>query len=147
MKALKFASFILLMLFSLISCDKEGDSTDPIVKESCDIPLFDVDVKNILPPAPIGIGSVIVDEDCISFATSYSGGCEEHTVQLILTTITSLSNGSLHLNGQLDHSTNDLCEALLNEDYCFDLSTLALPGGSNLSITMEGWDELIVIQL
>ena len=70
------------------------------------------------------LNSATITDDTLNISVSYSGGCEEHQLALVVSD-TFLESFPVQLHVSLAHNANeDACEAWLTEDYHFDLTPI-----------------------
>lgn len=145
---------LLSVLAVLLSCAETKIMTlsEEEVVESTDNPNTDVAIKHI--KAKIGkfmesdyvdIESVILKDNTLFIAVSYSGGCEEHDFELIGNPLIMKSLPPKRTI-QLYHNANgDSCRSLLNEILEIDITDLAYDqtAGSEIILILEGWEEEI----
>ena len=93
----------------------------------------------------VDIESVILKDNVLFIAVSYSGGCEEHDFELIGNPLIMKSLPPKRTI-QLYHNANgDSCRSLLNEILEIDITDLAYDQteGSEIILVLEGWAEEI----
>ena len=93
----------------------------------------------------VDIESVILKDNTLFIAVSYSGGCEEHDFELIGNPLIMKSLPPKRTI-QLYHNANgDSCRSLLNEILEIDITDLAYDQteGSEIILVLEGWAEEI----
>lgn len=93
----------------------------------------------------LDIESVILKDNSLFIAVSYSGGCEEHDFELIGNPLIMKSLPPKRTI-QLYHNANgDSCRSLLNEILEIDITDLAYDqtAGSEIILILEGWEEEI----
>jgi len=115
--------FLLAIAFSLsyISCESEMS-----VITTCS-PFIHSDLRyaDVVNDPSTNIKEVWIQENCLNLKLEYSGGCSDHIIELITPTLQNLEinpNGKNDLLIELFHVNEDQCEALVTEDYGFDLS-------------------------
>ncbi len=75
---------------------------------------------------PVFIHELYLDEDCLHIKLSYSGGCEDHTIDFARINKDGLNQKAVF---EIRHNGNgDMCEAYFTKDLRFDISDLALEG-------------------
>jgi len=145
---------LLGVLAGLMSCAETKEialSTSDVVVAETD-PNSDVTIKQ--KKAKIGafmesdhrdIESVILKDNSLFIAVSYSGGCKEHELELIGNPMIMKSLPPKRAI-QLYHNANgDSCRSLVNEVLEIDISNLAYnqAPGSEIILILEGWEEEI----
>ena len=149
-KYIHYQGFILLLIISMqtftSSCNKKEqiiDCTDPNAinynPEATSIPgsdlahcIFDTSCHDLI-NIPLGdtinypvdtytIDSAYLIDNYLSISVSYAGGCEEHLFNLY-TEDNFCGTPPCYIYLTLSHeSNNDLCEAIMRENLCFDVS-------------------------
>jgi len=97
---------------------------------------------NRLANDPVFINEATVDGLCLYLKISFGGGCREHTVNLARINDDNDIGGITVL--ELRHDSNgDMCEAILTNEYRFDLSILKMEGVDEfrLSARINGEDD------
>ena len=151
MKILKYILLSLLLIIGIASCDEDEkfelvDVDDD--KVGCElIPIIGSSASNsTFINSPTVISRVTVIDKCVILETSFSGGCEEHLIDLeMFQDISTLHPHVLYL-GKLLHNNTDPCEAIFTQEYGYDLSSLTIPEGQVFELRLEGWDDGIIIQ-
>ncbi len=121
------------------SCD-EGVACDVVYAEelSCG-PYVDLYFENYdsLARDPVYLNDAFVDGNCLQINLSYTGGCEEHTIDLAL--MHPWINGSASIpTFEIRHNANgDNCEALFTRELHFDLTPLILEGENEFVLTAK----------
>ena len=131
----------LMLCFINISCS-EKECCDTIPKSlNCDQNIIaNQNLYNIglIDPSTI-INDVTLNENCLEVSFSYSGGCQDHQIDLVWQ-----GEGSSVFNPwitlRVKHDNMDLCEAYITETRSFDLNSIK---EAPFNIKIEGWDELI----
>jgi hypothetical protein len=76
---------------------------------------------------PIYLQEAFIDGNCLQIKVSYSGGCKEHTIDLVRIQY-SVTSDSIPVF-EISHNANgDLCEAYFTKELRFDLTPLKLEG-------------------
>jgi len=85
---------------------------------------------------PVYIHEAFVDGECLHIKLSYSGGCEEHTLDLARHNW--LANSSHIPTFEIMHNANgDLCEALFTKELRYNLTPLILDGKTEFVLTAK----------
>jgi hypothetical protein len=83
------------------------------------------------------IHEAFVDGDCLQIKLSYSGGCQEHTIDLarMHPWVTGSSNIPTF---EIRHNANgDMCEALFTKELRYDLTPLKQEGKKEFVLTAK----------
>lgn len=120
-------------------CDRGVASDIKYVEELSCAPFVDLYFENYdsLARDPIFMHEAFVDGDCLYFKISYSGGCQEHTIDLarMHPWYTGASNIPTF---EIRHNANgDVCEAYFTKEYRFDLTPLKLEGKKEFVLTAK----------
>ena len=129
---------LIILSFSLSSCGaryKKGTITGTVVKESYN----EISVKSnfVIPEIPIDykIISSHITESILTINLTYSGGCEEHTFELMFNGMYMKSlprQGSLYL---LHNSNGDMCKKLIEKELKYNLAPIV--GTSKQDVNYE----------
>lgn len=134
------------------SCDRGISSEITYIEELSCSPYVDLYFDNYdsLARDPVYIHEVFVDGNCLQIELSYSGGCEEHTIDLAL--MHPWIDGSSSIpTFEIKHDANgDLCEAYFTRELRYDLTPLILEGINEIVVTArltggESYNEIIKI--
>lgn len=83
---------------------------------------------------PINIISVEIQDDCLKLTLQYGGGCKNHKVDLVLIKADKqMGINTIPLFEILHDSDNDLCKALITNEYSFNISGLKIKGKTETS--------------
>lgn len=120
-------------------CDR-GTATDIKYAEelSC-APYVDLYFENYdsLARDPIFLHEAFVDGDCLYLKLSYSGGCQEHTIELARMHPWTASSTTVP-TFEIRHNANgDLCEAYFTKELRFDLTQLKSEGKTEFVLTAK----------
>jgi hypothetical protein len=86
---------------------------------------------------PVFIHDAFVDGDCLNIKLSYSGGCEDHTIDLARMHPWT-ANGSTVATFEIRHNANgDLCEAYFTQELRYSLIPLKDEGITELVLTAK----------
>ncbi len=77
---------------------------------------------------PVYLHEAYVDESCLYFKISYSGGCEDHSIDLARIQPDTTSSSTVPFFEIMHNANNDLCEAYYTKKFRFDLSPLINEG-------------------
>ena len=113
--------FLIVFLFIIFySCEKITNNCKGILQTNS-IADFQIDL--------FAVNEVQVTEDELLINVSYGGGCEEHEFNLI-NVFNPLDGGGQQIDVlYLSHNANnDLCEAAITEQLCFDISEIVNSG-------------------
>jgi len=145
---------IILYLFCLVlisSCTDEfnsiGSNEDKVLSDC--IPYVEVAFSDIdFLAFPIDEGTTILSHaqegDCLILNTQFSGGCEEHTLQLLVDVNSQSSiNSSTIFPAKLSHNNTDNCEALIAFQAFVDISALGNLNFEFITLAIEGYDKVV----
>lgn len=112
---------LIVFLFVIFySCEKITSNCKGILQTNSIVD-FQIDL--------FAINDVQVTEDELRINVSYGGGCEEHEFNLINVINPSDGGGQQIDVLYLSHNANnDLCEAAITEQLCFDISEIVNSG-------------------
>lgn len=86
---------------------------------------------------PVYIHEAFVDDDCLQIKLSYSGGCQEHIIDLARMHPWTASSSTVP-TFEIRHNANgDLCEAYFTKEFRFDLKPLKLEGKTEFVLTAK----------
>lgn len=89
--------------------------------------------------ASTNILNVTLEGDLLALDVSYSGGCEEHSFELLGNPYLMKSFPPKR-GVQLYHNSNgDSCRELIEETLLFNISILGVPNGE-VHLMLDGWD-------
>lgn len=94
---------------------------------------------------PMTISSVKIEGNLMLIEVTYSGGCGEHTFQMIGSSMIAKSLPPIR-SIQLTHKANkDECRKMIIQTIKVDISALAYKkeSGNDIYLTLEGWNEKI----
>ena len=93
----------------------------------------------------LDIESVILKDNSLFIAVSFSGGCKEHDLELIGNPVIMKSLPPKRAVQLYHNSNGDSCRSLVNEVLEIDISNLAYnqTPGSEIILVLEGWEEEI----
>jgi len=121
------------------SCDRGAASDIKYVEELSCAPYVDLYFNNYdsLARDPVFIHDAFVDGNCLQIKLSYSGGCQEHTIDLARMHPWTASSTTIP-TFEIRHNANgDLCEALFTKELRFDLTPLILEGKKEFVLTAK----------
>lgn len=116
------------------SCDRGTPAEIIFVEELGCAPFIDLNSSNpdSVPNDPIYMHEAFIDGNCLQIKLSYSGGCKEHTINLIR--IQSPENPSVPAF-KISHNANgDMCEAYFTKELRFDLKSLIAEGKKEFTL-------------
>lgn len=86
---------------------------------------------------PVHLQEAFVDGNCLYFKVSYSGGCQDHTIDLARMHPWTASSSNI-VTFEIRHNANDdLCEAWFTKEFRFDLSELKKEGKKEFVLTAK----------
>lgn len=121
------------------SCDRGTPSEILFVEELNCAPFIDLNLNNndSLALDPIFLHEAFMDGDCLQVKLSYSGGCKEHTIDLVLIQPSGIDNSTIP-TFEISHNANgDMCEAYFTKELRFDLTPLKLEGKKEFVLTTK----------
>jgi hypothetical protein len=121
------------------SCDRGTASEITYIEELNCAPFIDLYFNNYdsLQRDPIFIQEAFVDGDCLQIKLSYSGGCEDHTIDLARMHPWTASSSTIP-TFEIKHNANgDLCEAYFTKELRFDLTPLKMEGINEFVLTAK----------
>lgn len=98
-----------------------------------------------LPSDPITISAIRVEGNKMFLDIRYSGGCEEHSFQVVGSEMIAKSLPPIRAIQIMHNSNGDQCKKLIEQTLEVDISALAYKqeNGSKIFLTTEGWKERI----
>lgn len=122
-----------------IGC-KEGVPCEiSYIEELSCAPYIDLHFENYdsLARDPVYIHEAYVDGVCLYFKLSYSGGCEEHTIDLARMQPWAPENETIASFEIRHNANNDICEAWFTREFRYDLSLLKEEGIKQFVLTAK----------
>lgn len=93
--------------------------------------------------APFQVEKVGLKEEQLQLQVRYSGGCEEHSFELVTRKEYSKSQPPV-LNLVLLHDNNgDACRSVITDSLAYDISALQHPDSDELLLQLEDYDRSI----
>ncbi len=86
---------------------------------------------------PVYLHEAYVDGNCLYFRLSYSGGCQEHTIDLARMHPWTASSTTIPTFEIRHNSNDDLCEAYFTKEFRYDLTPLLLEGKKEFVLTAK----------
>lgn len=86
---------------------------------------------------PVYIREAFVDGNCFQIELSYSGGCQEHTIDLARMHPWTASSSTIPTFEIRHNANDDLCEAMFTQVFRFDITTLKEEGFSEFVLTAK----------
>lgn len=115
-------TYILIPFLSLILFSCSDSKIDSPTSECPAVVM--VTNSDEYPNDAIQINSISVQDQELNINVSHGGGCEEHEYVLLQDPL-FCGTPPVHVTIRLDHNSNeDMCEALITKDLCFDLSSI-----------------------
>ncbi|MEN8117445.1 MAG: NigD-like N-terminal domain-containing protein [Bacteroidota bacterium] len=121
-------------------CDRGVVSEIIYVEELSCAPYVDLYFSNYdsLARDPVYLHEAMVDGDCLYLKISYSGGCQEHTVDLARMHPWCGTPPLPPATFEIRHNANgDLCEAYFTREFRFDLTPLIQEGKKEFILTAK----------
>jgi hypothetical protein len=123
----------------LPSCDRGTPAEIVFIEELNCAPYVDLYFSNYdsLARDPVYIHEAFVDGDCLQIKLSYSGGCEEHTIDLARMHPWTASSSTVP-TFEIRHNANgDMCEAWFTKELRYDLTQLKQEGKKEFVLTAK----------
>lgn len=123
----------------LPSCDRGTPAEIVFIEELNCAPYVDLYFSNYdsLSRDPVYIHEAFVDGDCLQIKISYSGGCEEHTIDLARMHPWTASSSTVP-TFEIRHNANgDMCEAWFTKELRYDLTQLKQEGKKEFVLTAK----------
>ncbi|MBK6281544.1 MAG: NigD-like N-terminal domain-containing protein [Draconibacterium sp.] len=121
------------------SCDRGTPAEIVFVEELDCAPFINWNSSNSdsLPNDPIYLHEAFVDGDCLQIKVSYSGGCKEHTINLVRIQLSEKDTSNIP-TFEISHNANgDMCEAYFTKELRFDLNPLKQAGVNEFILTAK----------
>ena len=121
------------------SCDKGMACDVKYAEELSCAPYVDLYFSNYdsLARDPVFIHDAYVDDECLYLKLSYSGGCEEHTIDLARMHPWTASSSTVP-TFEIRHNANgDMCEAYFTQELRFNLAPIILEGKTEFVLTAK----------
>lgn len=122
------------------ACDRGAASDIKYVEELSCAPYVDLYFNNYdsLARDPIYLHEAFVDGDCLHIKLSYSGGCQEHTIDLARMHPWCGTPPLPPPTFEIRHNANgDLCEAFFTKELRYNLTPLKEEGTENFVLTAK----------
>lgn len=143
-------TYLLLCFILLCSCSKM-DPLDHMPSATCSefpagVPvLTDKKLFNDHHSDGFILDTVFIDNDVLHISISYGGGCESVKMALLSDGETMGLSIPPYIPLEILFEDDDPCEALIREDFCFDLSSMKFVSNfQEVLIHIPEWDELIL---
>ncbi len=121
------------------SCDR-GTPAEIVFVEELDCAPFialNFSDSDSLTRDPIKIHEAFVDGDCLQIKVSYSGGCKEHSINLVRIQPSETDTTNIP-TFEISHNANgDMCEAYFTKELRFDLNPLKQAGVNEFILTAK----------
>jgi hypothetical protein len=120
-------------------CDRGVASEIKYAEELSCAPYVDLYFENYdsLARDPIHLHEAYIDGNCLYFKVSYSGGCQEHTIDLARMHPWTASSSTVPTFEIRHNSNGDLCEAFFTKEFRFDLTDIILEGKKEIVLTAK----------
>ena len=86
---------------------------------------------------PVYIHEAFMDGNCLQIKLSYSGGCQEHTIDLARMHPWTASSSTVPTFEIRHNANDDLCEAYFTKELRYDLSSLKQEGKTEFVLTAK----------
>ncbi|WP_347840070.1 NigD-like C-terminal domain-containing protein [uncultured Draconibacterium sp.] len=123
----------------MVGCSQGVPCEVTYVEELSCSPYIDLYFENYdsLARDPVHIHEAYVDGNCLYFKLSYSGGCQEHTIDLARMHPWTASSSTVP-TFEIRHNANgDLCEAWFTKEFRYDLTNLKATGTKQFVLTAK----------
>jgi len=135
-----------LSLLALLSCGTKkiaGDGTGQTIEMKTEKKLIATIGKAETNTNPFKITGASIDGNKLIVSISYSGGCKEHTFNLVGSEAISKSLPPLRSIQLIHTGEQDLCKAMIMKTLEFDIKNLAYKqeAGSEIVLNLDGWEE------
>lgn len=137
---------LLIISISFISCDNDDEQTN-INETNCgQFAIVDNDLFESEPNANFQILSAAINNDCLELNVS-SGGCSGETWTVELYDSENIAE-SLPVQRflRLDMINLEVCNAIVNQIYTFDLTPIQTEQESEILLNIEGWEDLVLYE-
>lgn len=121
------------------SCDRGTPAEIIFVEELNCAPFIDSDsnINDSLANDPVVIQEAFVDGNCLQIKVSYSGGCKEHTLDLVRVQDSVVINSLIPVFEMSHNANSDMCEAYFTKELRFDLTLLKQEGEKEFVLTAK----------
>ena len=129
---MRYFPILLLLVLSFSTCKKDelSDKQEVIISK---------DQLLNAPDDAFTFNKVELDGDCLNLTISYGGGCGEVEVKLIDSGDVAESLPVLRAI-RLSFKDEDLCEALVEKTFTFDLTPIRVREDNRARLILSGWD-------
>ena len=124
---------------SVSACDRGIASDIKYIEELSCAPYVDLYFENYdsLARDPILLHEAFMDGDCLQIKLSYSGGCQEHTIDLARMHPWNVNTANIP-TFEIRHNANgDLCEATFTKEFRYDFTSLKMEGKTEFVLTAK----------
>jgi hypothetical protein len=120
-------------------CDRGSASDIKYAEELSCASYIDLYFENYdsLARDPIFLHEAFVDGDCLQIKLSYSGGCQEHIIDLARMHPWTASSSTIPTFEIRHNANNDLCEAYFTRELRYNLTELKLEGKTEFVLTAK----------
>ena len=121
------------------SCNRGMASEIKYVEELSCAPYVDLYFQNYdsLARDPVFLHEAFVDGDCLHIKLSYSGGCQDHTIDLARMHPWYAGSPNIPTFEIRHNANNDMCEAFFTKEYRYTLTPLKLEGKTQFVLTAK----------
>ncbi|MDX8340801.1 NigD-like N-terminal domain-containing protein [Draconibacterium sp. IB214405] len=122
-----------------IGCEQGVPCEISYVEELSCSPYVDLYFENYdsLARDPVHLHDAYMDGNCLYFKVSYSGGCQDHTIDLARMHPWTASSSTVPTFEIRHNANDDLCEAWFTREFRFDLSDLKAEGKTEFVLTAK----------
>ena len=145
-----FIYLLIVLPLLMVSCGKNDNSLNNITDENrvC-TPYVSASFSSAdFPELATDESTIIVSHrqlgDCLILDTQFSGGCEEHILQLIIDdNVQPFINLSAIIPARLSHNNTDQCTAIVSLEVYVDISKLELLQMEVVELDIENYSPII----
>ena len=121
------------------SCDRGTASNIIYIEELSCAPFVDLYFSNYdsLGRDPLFLHDAYVDGDCLYYKVSYSGGCQEHTIDLARMHPWVASSTAIPTFEIRHNARGDVCEAYFTKEFRYNLTPLKLEDKKEFVLTAK----------
>ncbi len=118
--------------------EKKEEATDLNTEKSIEIKAHFGEFED---SDPINIQSVLVSGNTLILTVSYSGGCEEHSFDMVGSQFTAKSLPPIRQLKLIHKNNGDKCKAIIGKTILVDIRDMAdvQETGSEIILNLEGW--------
>jgi hypothetical protein len=137
---------ILIFTVLLTACGlHKNNSTGDSAQTNSNVMLTATIGEVNVPSDPVTISDIRVKGNKLFIDVSYSGGCKEHTFQLVGSSMIAKSLPPIRHMQLIHESNDDKCKKMVMQTLEVDIKALAYQqqAGSEIFLTIDGWKDRI----